>query len=289
MFDVHVHASPDVVPRIGDDTAVALTYREAGFDGFVLKAHHEPTVGRATAAARASGLHVVGGVALNRTVGGINPAAVAACLYAGGRIIWFPTADAHTQEAAGLPRIVDVDRRVGRSTLCVPPVLDPTTAELDDITLVLDLIADFDAVLATGHVSAPECAWLLDQAASRGIGRVLLTHPSYAVPAMTIADIRSFAERGAYVEITAYQLWHQPGMTDAYLADVARAAGDRLVLASDAGQTDSPHPPEALATLVDRLARQGLDHARLSAAASEVPRSLVLRDSRVRASTPGPR
>lgn len=279
MFDVHVHASPDVTPRIGDDTAVARAYREAGFDGFVLKAHHEPTVGRAAAASRASGLTVVGGVALNRTVGGINPAAVAACLYAGGRIVWFPTADAHTQEAAGLPRLADVDRRIGRTTLCVPPALDATSFELDDIGLVLDLIGDFDAVLATGHVSASECAWLLDQAESRGIRRVLLTHPSYTVPAMTPAEIRAFAERGAYVEITAYQLWHQPGMTDSYLAEVARAAGDRLVLASDAGQTDSPPPPEALSTLVDRLARQGLDRAWLSAAASEVPRSLVLRDS----------
>ncbi|HLR83385.1 MAG TPA: DUF6282 family protein [Nocardioidaceae bacterium] len=278
MFDVHVHASPDVVPRIGDDTAVAQTYQEAGFDGFVLKAHHESTVGRAAAVARAGSLDVVGGVALNRNVGGINPAAVAACLYAGGRLVWFPTADAHTQEAAGLPRLADVDQRIGRPALCVPPVHHPTAAELDDTALVLDLIADFDAVLATGHLSASECAWLLDQAQYRGIRRVLLTHPSYTVPGMTVDDIRAFAARGAHVEITAYQLWHQPEMTESHLAAVARAAGDRLVLASDAGQTDSPPPPEALTTLVERLARQGLDRAWLSAAAGDVPRSLVLRD-----------
>lgn len=276
MFDVHVHAAPDVTPRTGDDTDVAAAYRDAGFDGFVLKAHHESTVGRAAAAARASGLDVVGGIALNRTAGGINPAAVTSCLYAGGRVVWFPTADAHTQEAAGLPRLADVDARIGRATLSVPPVLDPTTTQRDDIALVLDLIRDFDAVLCTGHLGAPECAWLLDQCRARRIDRALLTHPSYTVPAMTQAEIRDFAEHGAYVEITAYQLWHQPEMTDGRLADVARAAGNRLVLSSDAGQTDTPSPPEALATLVDRLARQGLDRAWLNAAATEVPRSLVL-------------
>lgn len=278
MFDVHVHASPDVTPRIGDDTAIAYAYEQAGFNGFALKAHQEPTVGRAAAASHTGGLTVVGGIALNDAVGGINPAAVAASLYAGGRIVWFPTADAHTQETARLPRLADIDGRVGRTTLSVPPVLDPTARQLADIELVLDLIADFDAVLASGHLSASECAWLLDQAEKRGITRVLLTHPSYTVPALKLADIRAFAERGAHVEITAYQLWHQPGMTDAYLAEVARAAGERVVLASDAGQPDSPSPPEALATLVDRLARQGLDRAWLSSAASDVPRSLVLRD-----------
>lgn len=280
MFDVHVHASPDVTPRIGDDADVAGAYRDAGFDGFVLKAHHEPTVGRAAAASRSSGLQVVGGVALNRTVGGINPAAVASCLYAGGRVVWFPTADAHTQESARLPRLADVDGRIGRTTLAVPPVLDAAPSQSRDIELVLDLIRDFDAVLCTGHVTRAECAWLLDEARARGIGRFLLTHPSYTVPAMTPVEIRDLADRGAYVEITAYQLWGQPGMTDGLLAEVARAAGDRLVLSSDAGQTDSPSPPEALATLVDRLAGQGLDRGWLEVAASEVPRSLVFRAGR---------
>lgn len=278
MFDVHVHAAPDVTPRIGDDADVAAAYRDAGFDGFVLKAHHESTVGRASAASRSAGLEVIGGVALNRAVGGINPAAVTSCLYAGGRVVWFPTADSHTQESARLPRLADVDERVGRTTLSVPPVLDPTPSQRRDIALVLDLIRDFDAVLCTGHVSRAECAWLLDEARARGLRRVLLTHPSYTVPGMAPMEIRELAERGAYVEITAYQLWHQSGMSDEGLAEVARAAGHRLVLSSDAGQTDSPPPSEALATLVDRLADQGLDRAWLNAAASEVPRSLVLRD-----------
>ena len=282
MFDLHVHAAPDVTPRIGDDTDIATAYAAAGFDGFVLKAHHESTVGRAAAAARASGLDIVGGLALNRTAGGINPAAVISCLHAGGRVVWFPTADAHTQETAGLPRLADLDERATRATLSVPPVLDERSAPIDDILHVLDLVSDFDALLCTGHLSGAECRWLIDKAKDRGVRRLLLTHPSYTVPGMQPQEIRALAELGAYVEITAYQLWHQPGMTDAQLAAVALAAGERLVLSSDAGQADSPSPPEALATLVDRLARQGLDRGWLTAAASEVPQSLVLRDADVR-------
>jgi len=146
-----------------------------------------------------------------------------------------------------------------------------------EIGLVLDLVAEHDAVLCTGHLSGGECRWLFDEARARGISRFLLTHPSYTVPAMELSEIEDLAERGAYVEITAYQLFHQPGMTPARLAAVARAAGSRLVLASDAGQPDSPEPPEAVERLVTALAGEGLDLGWLRGAASDVPRGLVLR------------
>lgn len=271
MFDCHVHAAPDVLPRIGDDTDIFDAYRYAGFDGFVLKGHYESTVGRARALAR-RGLPVFGGITLNQTAGGINPAAVAAALTAGGRVVWMPTADAHTQETARLPRLCDLDARLDRRVFAVPPVEPAARAAAD---LVLALIAEHDAVLATGHLSGPECAWLLRRARHFGLRRVLLTHPSYTVPGLTAAEVTELAAAGGHVEITAYQLLHQPGCTARMLAEIARAAGDRLVLSSDAGQPDSPPPPEALHRLVDALAGQGLDPGHLDAAASSVPAELV--------------
>lgn len=276
MFDTHVHAAPDVIPRIGHDDEIAASYAAAGYTGFVLKGHHESTVGRARALRRSTGLDVVGGIALNRPAGGINPAAVLSALASGGRVVWFPTADAHTQESAGLPRLEDLDPRLDRSVLALPPVLAPDPQAEKDISLVLDLIADHDAVLCTGHLSGPECQWLWERARHRGIARFLLTHPSYTVPAMGVREISGLAEQGAYVEITAYQLFHQPGMTPARLAEIARAAGRRLVLSSDAGQPDTPEPPQALEQLITALTREGLDPGWLRAAAAATPRELVL-------------
>ncbi|MCH8627377.1 DUF6282 family protein [Arsenicicoccus piscis] len=163
---------------------------------------------------RATPLDVIGGIALNQHTGGVNPATVRSALASGGRVVWFPTADSHTQAAACLPRLSDQDARLPRTTYAVPPV-DRTLDATHRARLVLDLIADYDALLCTGHVSLDECRWLLDEAQTRGIGRFLLTHPSYTVPDMPLALIESLAERGAQVEITAYQLLHQPGMTPA--------------------------------------------------------------------------
>lgn len=273
MFDSHVHAGPDIVERLGDDDELVDAYAASGCDGFVLKSHYESTVGRAHVASARLGMPVVGGVALNQTTGGVNPAAAAAALAAGGRVVWLPTADSHTQHRAGLPRLCDVEPRAGTHTYALPPV-DPSTAVAADA--VMGVVADHDAVLATGHVGVEECRWVRERAAHHGVTRLLYTHPSYTVPGMEPRLVGELAASGGYVEITAYQLLHQPGCTPTFLARVAEAAGDRLVLSSDAGQPTSPAPPEALTRLIDALAGEGLDRGWLRAAASVVPAALFL-------------
>lgn len=274
MFDSHVHAAPDVLDRIGDDLDVGRAFGLAGFSGFVLKAHYESTVGRAHSVSKVTGQTVYGGIALNQHCGGVNPAAVAAALSSGGRVVWMPTADAHTQRSAGLPRLCHHEPRLPSHAYAIPPV-DPGAA--DETELVLALVAEHDAVLATGHLSEAECRWLSDRARFYGIDRLLFTHPSYTVPGLRPAAVRELVEAGGFAEITAYQLLHQPGCSPALLARVAEAAGDKLILSSDAGQPDSPMPPEALGMLIDVLAAEGLDRRRLEAAASTTPESLFTR------------
>lgn len=272
MFDSHVHASPDIYERAGDDMDLAHLFKGAGYAGFVLKGHYESTVGRAHLASRLSGLAVYGGVVLNQPCGGINASAVASCLHSGGRIVWMPTEDSHAHNAAGLRRMCHRDARMRRCTYALPPV-DESSA--DDAFAILSMISDYDAVIATGHLSERECRWLTEHAKRYGISRLILTHPSYVIPGMSLGAIRSLRDIGAFVEITAYQLLHQNDCTAEYLAAVARSAGDRLLLSSDAGQTDSPTPPEALAYLIDQLQAAGLDRGWLTAAASEVPYRVI--------------
>ena len=273
MFDLHVHSAPDVTPRRGDDHDVVSAYAAAGFTGCVLKGHYESTVGRAAAASRDSPLAVYGGIALNQHAGGVNPAAVAACLDAGGRVVWMPTADAHTQRAAGLPSLCGLRPDLAPHSYAIPPV-DWTTAE--SARAICALVAEADAVLATGHLSGPEAEWLLDTAQHHGVRRFLLTHPSYVVPGLSGAETAALTRRGAYAEITTFQLLHQPGCTAQGLARFAEHVGlDRIVLSSDAGQPDSPPPPQALELLVDALVGEGLDREALSRCAGEQPSALV--------------
>ena len=273
MFDLHVHAGPDVVNRAGDDVDTVARYEAAGFWGCVLKGHYDTTTGRAAAAARGSTVDAFGGVTLNQHVGGVNPAAVAAALDMGARVVWMPTADAHTQRAAGLPRLCGEHPGLAGDVYATPPV-DWSTAGA--VRQICRLVADTDAVLATGHLSAPEVSWLLATARRQGVRRLLMTHPSFVVPAMSAAQAAELADRGAYVELTAYQLFRQPGCDAAMLAAFAREVGlDRVVLSSDAGHPEMPPPPEALAHLIDALAHAGLDRGALDAATADTPAALV--------------
>lgn len=273
MFDVHVHSSPDIVPRRGDDHDIVRSYADAGFTGCVLKGHYESTVGRAAAANRNSPITVYGGIALNQHVGGPNPAAVAACLDAGGRVVWMPTADAHTQRTAELPSLCGARPGLASHSYAIPPV-DWSAAEAAQE--ICALVAEADAVLATGHLSGPEAEWLLTTAQRHGVRRFLLTHPNYTVPALSAVDTAEMTTRGALAEITTFQLLHQPGCTPPQLAAFAERVGlDKIVLSSDAGQPNSPQPPEALQLLVDALAGEGLDRDALMRCASDIPSALI--------------
>jgi hypothetical protein len=274
VFDLHVHAAPDITPRRADDHDTVAAYAAAGFSGCVLKAHYESTVGRAASASRAHGLPVYGGVALNQHTAGVNPAAVAACLDAGGRVVWMPTADAHTQRDAGLPSLCGARAGLNAQAYGIPPH-DPRAAR--EARAVCRMAGEADAVLATGHLSAEEVRWLLPVARAEGVRRLLLTHPGYTVPDMPADAAAELASvYGAFVEITTFQLLHQPGATAALLARYASRVGlDQVVLSSDAGQPDSPPAPEALTLLVDALAGEGLDRGALLACAAERPEALV--------------
>jgi len=273
MFDLHVHTAPDVWVRRGDDVTILRCYADAGFSGCVLKGHYDATMGRAAAASAGLGLRVYGGQVLNQHAGGINPAAVAAALTMGARVIWMPTADAPLQEATGLPRLCHQQPGLPGTTYAIPPV--DWSAE-ERVRQILALIAEADAVLATGHISTPEAAWLIPEARRSGVTRLLLTHPSYTVPAMSVGDAAQLTTQGAYAEVTAYQLLHQPDCDAVRLsAFITQVGYARVVLSSDAGQPDSPTPPQALWHLIDALTREGLDRSALIACASEIPERLV--------------
>jgi cytosine/adenosine deaminase-related metal-dependent hydrolase len=245
VFDAHVHSAPCVLPRIADDRQTVEWYNRAGFDGCLLKGHVESTVGRAAAACAGTQTRAYGGLVLNHAIGGLNLHAVESALALGARAVWLPTLDAHGHLERGLPR---------------PEAL----------------VAEADVMLGTGHLSAPEVGWLVRAARDAGVRRLVVTHATFTVPDLGLAELRELADLGAFIEITAYQLLHQPGCDAARLAGAVRAAGTaRAVLSSDAGQPDSPPAPEALQLLVEALGGEGLDRKTLEAMASELPQALV--------------
>src|SRR6188768_3592739 len=97
-IDIHVHSDPDDRPRSIDGIDVAKLAKARGMRAIVLKNHYESTAAQAfIVRSVVPGIEVFGGIDLNLTVGGINPAAVehmAKMTGGWGRFVWMSTFDA---------------------------------------------------------------------------------------------------------------------------------------------------------------------------------------------------
>jgi hypothetical protein len=76
-YDLHVHTSPDLLPRSASDLELAHRCRHWGLAGFVIKSHYVPTAERAALVrSLVPDVDVLGALTLNAAVGGMNTMAV---------------------------------------------------------------------------------------------------------------------------------------------------------------------------------------------------------------------
>jgi hypothetical protein len=268
VVDLHVHCDPDSMPRAFDAFSAARLAREAGLRGLVLKNHFEPTASMAwLVRAQVPGVEVLGGIALNRAVGGINPAAVERMTQVKGgygRIVWMPTFDAENHVC-----------RFAESRPSVPVARDGRL--LPEVLQVLDLIAKHGLVLATGHSSPSECLLLIREARKRGAARIVVTHAMFGPIDMTVDQVKEAASLGAYPEF-AFNAAAGPDR-EAVLtryAEAIRATGpDHCILTSDLGQPGNPMPTEGLRLFFEGLRARGISAAEIEQMAKRNPARLM--------------
>jgi hypothetical protein len=249
--DVHVHSEPDLFPRISDDVGVARHAAALGLRAISLKCHSERTTSRAYLTQKmVPGIQVVGGIVLNRAVGGINPAAVEAALQFGARHVWMPTVDA-ANHARTFGSTGAYDKQASTVADSKDPgieVFDADGTPIDGLYDVLDLVAEHRAILSTCHLSVREIELLVRAARERGVDKILITHPFFRVPGLDLDTLTRLTAQGAYAEFgycTVSPMWNHAPL--ARVVEAIRAVGPaQTVLMSDAGQRHNPMPAEAL-------------------------------------------
>lgn len=252
-IDTHIHAAPDVRPRKLSDREVAEQAAQAGMRAIVLKSHVTSTADRAAIAEAAveHRVRVLGGVVLNRAVGGLNEDAVTATLAMGGRVVWLPTTSALSTSPSMEGRegiaVTDGDR--------VVPALVP----------IFERVAAADAVLATGHLVAAELHVVVREAARRGIHRIVVTHPELPLVDLDVATQRDLAGLGAVFE-RCWQSVRGQGATvpfERIVSDIRAVGSETTVLATDLGQPENATPAQGYGEYLDALAEAGFRDAEL--------------------------
>lgn len=118
----------------------------------------------------------------------------------GARVIFFPTyAARHQIEMLGPAGFADAFPRP-RGTFAGIDILDGQGRVCREALDIVERMAAYDAVLATGHLSPPEALALVEAAVARGVRRMVITHASEPVPGMSIDDQKQAAARGTLVE-----------------------------------------------------------------------------------------
>lgn len=265
VIDMHVHPDPDVFGRALTDIEVVTVARRKGMRGIVLKNHVVPTADRAALAMQqVPGIEVWGGIVLNNSVGGVNPAAVEWMhRMSGGRgkVVWLPTFDSDKH----VKTLVDKNK----SGIVVAPG-GQVTPQLEE---VLKIIARENLVLATGHVHAEEVVAVARRAKELGVKNILVTHGLTNIPGLTMAQAKEVAALGGMIEICYLQFmtgpnaqyawmkhWEQVG-TDKVVQAVREIGADHLVLSTDLGQQGMMTPPDGVENAVQALRAAGISQA----------------------------
>src|SRR5437867_2121284 len=191
VVDIHAHSDPDSVPRSIDGVELAKLARSRGMRALLLKNHYEATASLAYLVRKmVPGIEIFGGIALNLTVGGVNPAAVERMTRVKGgwgRVVWMPTFDAENQVRYS---------RESRPFVAV----SKNAAPLPEVREVLKLIAAHDLVLATGHSSPEEVLMLIREAKQAGVNRIVVTHAMLPPVGMKAAEMIEATRLGALIE-----------------------------------------------------------------------------------------
>jgi microsomal dipeptidase-like Zn-dependent dipeptidase len=262
VIDMHVHPAPDVFGRALTDVELVTVARRKGMRGVVLKNHVVTTADRAALAMeQVPGIEVWGGIVLNSSVGGINPAAVEWMHRMSGnrgKIVWLPTFDADKH----IKTLVDKNK----SGLVVAPG-GKVTPEMDDI---LKIIARENLVLATGHVHAEEVVAVTQRARELGVKNILVTHGFTNIPGLSLAQAKEVAAMGAMIEICYLQFmtgpdaqyawmkhWNQVATAQVMMA-LNEVGADSLVLSTDLGQQGMMTPPDGIENAVAALRGAGV-------------------------------
>jgi hypothetical protein len=141
------------------------------------------------------------------------------------------------------------------------PIVGDDGAVRPEMVEILRLIADANIILATGHLSVPEIATVVDAAVVAGVRKILVNHPELWLIDMSIADQRALAAKGALMEVCIRSAT-APGhgeTTPRLLAERIRAVGARhVVMATDFGQVDSPPAPEGMGWYIGQMLEAGI-------------------------------
>src|ERR687886_757955 len=284
-FDTHIHSAPDVLPRKFNDLELAQRFRPRRMAGFVLKSHYICTADRATLVNEVvPEVQAFGAIALNNSVGGLNPLALDIAGRLGTRVCWLPSVDnaneleniAGQKDESKLPYWMSIAREMRAMGIAGSFLNVTEDGKVTQATRqCLEIMAKHDMVLAASHIRPSEVLPVVKAAQEAGVERIIITHPEFPTTLLSIPQQQELARMGVYFERcfttpnTGKISWEQ------VYANIREVGPDTTILATDLGQTTAPYPDEGLAMFATRLLENGFSEREVRRMVRDNPAQLL--------------
>ena len=269
--DLHCHSGPSVMPRYFDHCDAMEEASSVGMRALLIKDHYySATPVTELLNKRFAHLKVtlLSGVPLNNTSGGLNIYAVEHGIKLGAKLVWMPTfssknhLDHHKQDEQFKDKFPQTKKTMLEPTPLT--VLDSQGKLLPEVLPILDMIAENDIVLSSGHLHISEIWPLFEEAKRRGVTRLLCNHPTYVIDA-TLDDIKRLVSMGVYVEHSMCMF--VPGSKFKFYdpvelqAMILAGTVDRTILGSDLGQLGNPRLVDGFRNVIETCLDLGYGEA----------------------------
>jgi microsomal dipeptidase-like Zn-dependent dipeptidase len=266
VIDAHVHVGPATalsISRTLDAIEAAQIAKRHGMRAIVFKQHYLETASWAYLVSRmVPGIQLFGGIALNRSVGGLNPNAVEqVATFAGGfgRVVYMPTFESEHYNP-GSPIAVPISKN-GQ--------LLPAVHE------VLKVVAKYDMSLSTGHSSPQESLMLIKAAKAAGINRIYVQHPALERVGMSIEVQKEAAKMGALIEYVLGEALGTPQQFDHWAAGIKAVGPENVIIGSDLGQWGRAIPTDGYKLVIPRLRKAGFTQEQIDVMTKRNPARFI--------------
>lgn len=267
FIDTHLHTSPDIKPRIIYDLEAASQAKDEKMAAIVLKSHVESTSSRAIVAEKFTGIRVIGGICLNLSVGGFNSHAVEVTSKMGGKFVWLPTISWPEMRKNVISNKSDFEdiNSIFKSSFYK-----------ESMESLLNVIAEDDMVLATGHLKPSEIFQVLDWARSSGVKRIVINHPLTGVVGASLEEQKEMGKY-AFLEhcFVACMPLHDQLRPEKIAEAMEYVGPKKSIMATDFGQIHNPEPVFGLKLFIESMMDLGINYKHINTMCSTNPRNLI--------------
>jgi len=275
--DFHIHTGPDIYPRRVNDIEVAKAARKAGMRAVLIKSHATITADRAQIARFVTGFPVFGGVALNWHVGGLNKYAVEGAAKLGAKQVWMPTTHA-TNYLKHVNHVPMFAKTMPKDVKGIT-ILKDDGSFVAEVAPILEMIARYGMILATGHLSPAEGIKLIREARNAGVEKIVVTHPAASFVNYSADQMRAALNAGATcLEHVFHDCTPKVAnpLSPGALGDAIKAVGPNFcIMSTDSGQVLNPPPVKVMTRYLQEMLDYGFSEREIRIMTAKNPARIL--------------